>query len=334
METMASAAFAAESTVVLRRAALRAIRAPSIHNTQPWTFVVAGDRLDIHVDPDRALDVVDPRGRQLVISCGCALLNARVGVAAAGYEPVVDRFPRSDSPNLVARVGVGARAEISPHAAALDRAIDRRRTNRRAFIGDPVSTATVAGLAAIARDEDASLVPISAPEHRALVTELLAEAARLENEDPAYRDELLAWTTDDPRRVDGVQAATIPYAVPSAPTRNASAVRAFDLRGMGWLPPVRRAAADECLLALCTAEDDPPSWLRAGEALERVWLELTELGLWASPIGQLVEVRGTHDRLREGLGLVGHPQLLLRVGRGPETPATGRRPASDVIVDV
>ena len=331
MSTMNSVAFETVSTSVLRRAAVRAIKAPSIHNTQPWRFVLHDEQLDICIDPSRRLDVLDPRGRQLVISCGCALLNARVAIAAAGYRPIVDRFPSPGVDNVLARVRVG-RERPRGHSAAQDAAIDRRRTNRRAFIGRPVSEAEAAGLVRIARSESADLVPIETAEQRRFLAELLTGAARVEREDPGYLKELLDWTTDDPRRVDGVQAASIPYAGPGAPRVTATALRQFDLRGMGWLPSAARLA-DECVFVLCTESDTPQDWLRAGEALELVWLELTGLGLWACPIGQVVEVGGTHERLRAGLGLSGHPQLLLRVGRAPEAPTSRRREMWDVITE-
>ena len=66
----------------LRRAAVRATLAPSIHNTQPWRFVLSADALEIHADRSRQLRVLDPRGRQMTISCGCALFNARASMAA------------------------------------------------------------------------------------------------------------------------------------------------------------------------------------------------------------------------------------------------------------
>ena len=44
----------------LRRAAIRATLAPSVHNTQPWRFVVRGDGLDMLADWSRRLTVLDP----------------------------------------------------------------------------------------------------------------------------------------------------------------------------------------------------------------------------------------------------------------------------------
>ena len=89
--------------------------------------------------------------------------------------------------------------------------------------------------------------------------------------------------------------------------------------------------ADQCLLLLASLDDGPESWLRTGEALERVWLELTRLGYAASPLNQLVEVAQTHERLRTSLQIDLHPEILLRVGLAPDMVQTPRRPTDEVI---
>jgi hypothetical protein len=73
------------------------------------------------------------------------------------------------------------------------------------------------------------------------------------------------------------------------------------------------------------------AWLRAGEALERVWLELTRLGYVASLLTQVIEVARTNELLRHELGLTMHPHLLMRVGQAPDTPSSPRRPFTEVV---
>lgn len=325
---------AATSTIatILRRAALRAMRAPSVHNTQPWTFRLGKNSLEIRADLSRRLSVLDPRGRQLIMSCGCALFNARVAIAAAGFEPVVERYPDPSSPELVARLTVGD-ARGWQAIAALDLAIDQRRTNRRAFAPEPVPPSVVSDLVQAARAEGAILFPITSIEHRQATARLSKLADQIEHADPAYREELRAWTTDDPRRRDGVQAASVPYAGSGATSDDSLPIREFDVRGMGWLPSSSHSDLDQCLLLLCSMQDSAPSWLRTGEALEHLWLELTRQGYWATPLAQVVEVGATHEQLREELDLDVHPEILLRVGRAPDTVPTQRRHPIDVIIE-
>ena len=54
--------------------------APSIHNTQPWRFRVRDNGIDVYADWRRRLDVIDPNGRQLIISVGAAIMNLRLAI--------------------------------------------------------------------------------------------------------------------------------------------------------------------------------------------------------------------------------------------------------------
>jgi hypothetical protein len=69
----------------------------SVHNTQPWRFVVRPDVLELHAENDRPLSALDTTGRQMVISCGCVLFNARVGLAADRVVRL-DRLPDPANP--------------------------------------------------------------------------------------------------------------------------------------------------------------------------------------------------------------------------------------------
>ena len=317
------------ASAVLADAIELAARAPSIHNTQPWSFALRHDAVDLFADPSRQLLVLDPRARQLFVSCGCALFHLRVGIAAAGFTPVVALAPDVHEPELVARVAIGEPAGWTPLVPLRD-VVAARRTNRREFLDRDVPDEVVADLVARAEAEGATLVPIAGQDQRELTAQLSRIADSAENRDGAYRAELAAWTTNDPRRRDGVQAASIPYGGADAEPDELP-MRTFDTRDIGWLPESRGAPVDQCLLLFTTPDDEPGSWLRVGQALEHVWLQLTRLGFSASPLTQVVEVRETNERLRVELGLDGRPQLLLRVGRAPLVPPTPRRDVADLM---
>ncbi len=286
----------------LRRAAARATFAPSIHNSQPWRFILTKGVLELHADRSRQLHMLDPAGRQLLISCGCALFNARVALNAVGYPGLLHRLPEPTRPDLLARLSVGdAQDGVDPYLAELDPAIELRHTNRRRFSEERVPDGLVDDLVAAAGTEGIHLTPVRGRDRLAATVELVQRAALLESTDPAYRAELRAWTVDEPERTEALSVA--------------------------------QAGTEQCLLVLWTAGDNPLAWLHAGEALQRVLLELTRQGYAAGMLSQVAELPAVRVMLRRELEIAGEPHLLLRVGRAPVTPATRRRRLVEVLVE-
>lgn len=149
----------------LRRAAVRASMAPSVGNSQPWRFVLDPEALEIHGDRHRGLSVPDPTRRQMFISCGGALFNARVALAGAGYQASVQRFPDLTRPDVVVRLSlvedrVVAEADQSG-VAVLDAVLERCGPNRRAFTQDTVPADVVDELIAAAAAAGAQLIPVA-----------------------------------------------------------------------------------------------------------------------------------------------------------------------------
>jgi hypothetical protein len=319
-----------ETKALFRKAAARAGLAPSVHNTQPWRFVIRPDALELYADNDRRLRALDPTGRQLVISCGCALFNARVALAADRVVKV-DRLPDPAKPDLLARLTVGDEHAPWTPLVRLDPMIERRHTNRRDFFEEDVPPDVIYELTAAAEAEEASLAQIVEPEQKLLAAQLSQEAEAIQNADPQYRQELLAWTTTDLHRTDGVPVYAIPHddahSEPEVLTRN------FDVSGKGWLQGLKQSSLNHCLMALGTAESTRSAWLRAGEALQRILLEATRLDFVVSLVSQVAEVPSTRDRLRKELGLELHPLLLMRIGQAAPTPASKRRDLTAITSD-
>jgi hypothetical protein len=268
-----------------RRSVVRATLAPSIHNTQPWRFVLRSGVLDVYADRSRQLLVLDPTGRQLHLSVGCAVFNARVSLAASGTNPAVRRLPDPAQPTLLASIDVGDEA-VDRELAALDPVIGLRQTNRRRFASGEVPPEVVNTLVSAAEREGAILDPVDLEDDRMALARLVQRADSLEISDAAYRAELRAWTTTDPDRRDGVRALVVSHVDGTA--GDDVPIRDFDSQGKGGLPAETRSGRDQCLLILGTTTDRPEAWLRAGEALERVWLEATRAGYVASLFSQPV----------------------------------------------
>ncbi|HEX6872781.1 MAG TPA: hypothetical protein VF163_16920 [Micromonosporaceae bacterium] len=94
-------------TATLAGSAAASARAPSIHHTQPWRWVVRTRSLDLYADRTRQLTGIDPDGRLVLLGCGGALHYARVALAADGLGVRVDLRPDSDPDHVATLTATG-----------------------------------------------------------------------------------------------------------------------------------------------------------------------------------------------------------------------------------
>lgn len=319
------------SAADLGEAARFAVLAPSSHNSQPWRFVINGDRLDLKADRARALPVVDPDDRELVMSCGAALFHLRMALRHAGWAPAVELWPECVDGDVVATVRLGERRAPTAEEERLFAAIARRHTNRAPFAARDVPEALRFDLIDVAQREGAWLYIASGVAKEAVAT-LIGEADRLQMDDPRFRRELASWLHPSRGELgDGMPGNTqglSDLAARFAPL----VVRTFDLGGSRAAKDHQLAVGSPLLVVIGTDGDDEREWLRAGQALASVLLHATDAGLAASFLNQPVEVPALRVRLHEVLGKSGHPQLVLRLGYPlAEAQPTPRRPLGEVV---
>jgi len=302
-----------------------AIRAPSIHNTQPWKFALTDNRIDVYADRDRQLRVADPGASALRVSCGAAIFNLRLAMACLGHEPAVVLFPDSREPDLLASITPGRARPPSPVEAALYAAIPRRCSNREPFLDTAVPLDVRAQLRDAAEAEGAWLDLLIGPPALEMAAHLVRAANRRLTQDEAYRAELAAWTRDDATG-EGVSPRA---GGPPPEPHDFLARRDF---GGAALKPGREFERDPLVAVLGSRGDLPPDDLVAGQALQRVLLTATRAGLVTSLISQPIEVPAVREELRVGLRRFGSPKMLLRTGYGVPGAPSRRRPLAAVLV--
>jgi hypothetical protein len=310
-----------------------AVQAPSVYNTQPWRFLATGTHIDLYADRTRQLRRLDPAGRQLTISCGAALGLARLAVAALGRSCSVRLLPTEDGDHL-ARLTIDGARPTSPDDLHLVRQIGRRRTARDRFGTEPLTRAERGALAREAALEGVSLQWIDGTAGRVAVAVLTDRAGRLEAADGAIRAELARWWRADGAADDGITPGGL-SSVPPGLRASDVPLREFAARGdPGTADPQQLPLpAEHPDLALVRTDGDGPiDWLRSGQALGRLLLRGTGLGVSASPVGQALDLPWTRHRLERELGPGGHAQLVLRLGHAPAGGTTSpRRPVDDVL---
>lgn len=314
--------------------------APSILNTKPWSLsFVADDRIELRTDWRRSLKVIDPRHRQLVISCGAALFNVRMAIRVTGHDLACSLVPSEQAtgdacpdcwaPGLLASVEIALR---SIHPATEDEqrlyeAIPLRHTIRQPFIkGVDLNKAVELELAPHKEGVDSKLV--KEQEAKRLLEEA-TQASRELASNEKYREELRAWTGH------GVHVSPN-YGVPA----DKLAPKPKDQRH----PPVRDLglAWDESgesqeyekhyqLIKLTAKSDTPTDWVRMGQALQRLLLTATRYGVQASLLTQQFEsddIKRTY-KLTNPWWPSPRPTMVVRLGHASDPGHPSRSGAGE-----
>lgn len=309
-----------------------AIAAPSMHNAQPWRFQYhrRDHLIDLYADPLRVMPTADPEGRALRIGCGAALLNLRVAAWHAGLRPEVSVAASSEDGGPVAtvRLRVAAAHDIDHGLAALYEMIKKRHTSRYPYAEKPLPEGLKQRLMEQAVTEGASL-SFPAGWHLSLVLDVIEEAEQGSEStgDPDEQKWLRTGTAESDSTGDGITE----YSLGARKREGRAPVRNF---ARGHATTDRGAAAFERmpqLAIISTPEDDPRSWLAAGQAMERVLLLATREEVATSFATQALERPYLRWLLRDPSRGAGPVQMVLRLGYGPMGPRAPRRAVREVL---
>lgn len=310
----------------LRRAAAAAIRAPSMHNSQPWLFRLRDGAIEVLADRSRQLAVADDTGWALRIACGAATFNARLALAVTGTPAVVVFRPDAHETDLVARLTADYRRPPSYTETDLFAAVAHRYSNRLPFWPDPVPSDVRVRLIEAARAESGWLDLLVGMTALTGFAQIAQSAERVLRRDERYQAELSTWVRVEPAP-DGVPV-TAGAAV--AEPQDLLPQRPFGARKRA---PGRDFEPEPLVAILGTAGDRSYDQFMAGQALQRVLLTATDAGLVSSMISQPIEVPAAREQLRRSLGRSGMPQMALRLGYGHPGRPTPRRELAEVLVD-
>jgi hypothetical protein len=314
------------------RAVLRStVLAPSSHNSQPWLFRQHGNALDLLADRTRALPVVDPDDRELIISCGAALRFLRIALTHFGQGFRVTLLPDASDPDLLARIELTDTLVPTERDHALFQAIPARRTNRLPFSSDPVPEAVLGRARTQAEKDRVWFQTLTGEADRSALAELIAEGDKLQLADRRFRRELAAWVhANRSSSRDGMPGFA--HGVGNLASEvGPLIIRTFDIGGGKAARDKQLVLGSPALAVLWTEEDSPRAWLDAGQGLAGALLSLQADGVSSSYLNQALEVPELRGRVGVLLGREGAPQLVLRLGYGKPTRSTPRRRVEEVL---
>jgi hypothetical protein len=316
---------------VIRDAVMLASRAPSLHNSQPWRWVVEDAKIHLWADPRRMLHATDRTGRELTLSCGAVLDHLRVAMAAAGWDSATERCPDPSEPDYLATLQFRPAEAVTDAQERRAGAILRRRTDRLPFAAPAAWPALEAALRRAVLPYEVTL-DVVADDARPTLAEASQLTESLRRYDTSYLSELRWWTSPFESDATHVPESAM---VSSSEAARVDVARAFPPAGGGQ----RRAAIDHDhskILVLSTPHDDDRlDVLRCGEALSAVLLECTVAGMATCTLTHMTEMAMSRNIIAQVTGTAGEPQLLVRVGKSSlkEQPVepTARRLVTEVL---
>ena len=324
-----------------------AVLAANAHNTQPWHFTVATDRIDLFADASRSIGTMDPLGREMQISLGCAIENLALAGPPNGKTPTVRLLPDPSDPTHIARVDL---VQTQRSGSALFAAIPNRHTNRAAYdLGRPVTQGQRDALSSLVDAPDVELVWFTRAGDKRTFGDLTTRATTAIIADPQQAADDFAWYRTDwdeiQAKKDGI---TIDPSGQSTLIRSLAKVLPVSQKqnNDGWLrgtleTQIPTAAAFGALVVRDPL--DPIARLRVGRIWQRIHPSATVQGLGMQPLCQVPEridrerSAGLAPDFTDAMAVMlprrSHAIMTFRIGYPTsEALRSPRRPATEVVL--
>jgi len=316
-----------------------AVRAPSIHNTQPWGWRWDGTTLALRADRTRQLQVADPDGHSMLVSCGAALHLTQLALRAEGFVVETEVLPHSSDPDLLAIFRVVGSHEPDPQVltevdAALARRSDRRPYQAEQLPEDQIEHLRQAGSDAVAY--------VDFPRDRDQAVDLavaVSWADSIEKRYKEYQQEMQRWLHDPDVHAtsDGIPLTAVPRIEPGHQRHLEVPQRDFEVGVVGRELIAQDQDEKARIGVIFTRTDSPEDRLGAGAAMMRVMIAAQIAGLATCPLSQAVDLPALRGRLQVLMNWTGHPQMMLRIGYPGSTlgdPVRTPRRSVSAVLDI
>ena len=293
-----------------------AARAPSGHNTQPWTVrILDQSTWFLGIEASRRLPAVDPSTRETVLSLGAFLESLIFAARHYGLQITYRILASSPADREIVQLSFH---NVGPAPQRLEE-LRRRRTLRTGFCHRDISAMDVASV--VGGEANFQYFPSSSTGAK-YISEATVEA----NKRQAFREdakaELASWirwsSSDADRYLNGLTPATMEidgvsgWYVRHFYDRRSAMSNSF--RDAAVKLATQRVREGGGWLVLASQREDIAALVETGRQCQRMWQRLRDKGIAIHPMTQVLEEMPWRDQVATHLSLGGTPQFLFRIG--------------------
>ncbi len=283
----------------IRELVASAIKAPSYLNSQPWKWLYMKGYLFLFAENEEHTPHEDFNKGATYIANGAAIENLELeaGKMGIGIKAVLMPLPKNKV--LVAAIQFTKEAQPQPgmeDIAELAKYISYRVTNRNTGNAQPIDSSKFAAMqAAVATIPGAALIIKEAHGDMAQLGTIMGVADRIKYLNPASHYELfnlIRWSNDECMRTgNGIHidafGLSAPEVIAMRMIKKQEVIRLLSewKGGQALEYTARKNVASSSAIGLITMPDiTPGNYLRAGKAIQRMWLTATKHEVAVQPM--------------------------------------------------
>jgi hypothetical protein len=298
--------------------------APSVHNAQPWRFIVNDHSVSIAAAPNRMLDSGDPTTRESWISFGICLEAILQAANGLGMTAEITHLQTDTFNDIIAIISIAPDGlEEQP---AILQSIKDRQTYREKMESSEIPPDLIKNCQRSIEDlEGVSVFFMQDTSSIQRVGSFTFQAMSMALGNPDFRHELYRlvhynWSSS---RV-GMHGYTLGEGMLGSIFGKLSIKL-----GLGLTLKARhdqqRINDASALVFVATKGDVPSFWLRAGRAYLRVALQITRSGLAQSTLAAPIEAANFHEDIEQMLHTSARLQTMLRIGKATHSVRSSPR---------
>ncbi len=310
----------------------RANLAPSSHGTAPWIFKVEPSVAVVSPDLSRQLPISDPTGRQMYLSLGTAVANAKITANYYGFRVHEEIVNDHKLKVVVKRLKFSKGYKSTADDQKLFTAIAARVTNRGYHLNKPLPREIKKAFFKLNEKGKLEVQLIEEPDLKLQIGMLMNQADSLILTNPKFTSELSHWIRPNyTTEYDGMPGFGFPEVDDLDSTIMARAVKGGGIAARSARKDLELFNSKTAGVGVISAQsDNPAAWLQVGEMFQNFALQAVMQGLSVNVLAALVETQDYYQNLQKLAQTNLRPLIMFRIGfpENPNVPHAPRRPVS------